>query len=187
MKSTYGGQTSRHDCTLREGSIAASVDGAQAHWHKGCMHAAAHRARTSRTRVLAMVALTATVATPHAAWSARDDSHRVPGNAAVIEHCVGGPAIRFEPGARRALLDPSDAADVSAALVQRYPIVARDGLEPERIVLWRDPRAGWLYVALVTNPDDAEQVCFTATFSANRLPVTSPLLVKYFGAGIANE
>jgi len=85
------------------------------------------------------------------------------------------------------LLEPTDAADVSAALVQRYPIVAHDGLTPERIVLWRDPRAGWLYVALVSNPADAEQVCFTATFSASRLAVTSPLIVKYFGAAIANE
>jgi hypothetical protein len=111
----------------------------------------------------------------------------VPGDAATIEHCVGGPAIRFEPGARRALLEPTDAADVSAALMQRYPIVAHDGLAPERIVLWRDPRAGWLYVALVSNPEDAEEVCFTATFSASRLAVTSPLIVKYFGASIANE
>ena len=121
------------------------------------------------------------------AFAAGHDPHRVPGDATTIEHCVGGPAIRFEPGARRALLEPADAADVSAALVQRYPIVAHDGLAPERIVLWRDPRAGWLYVALVTNPEDAEQVCFTATFTANRLPVTSPLLVKYFGASTASD
>jgi len=119
--------------------------------------------------------------------AARDDPHRLPGDAGAIEHCVGGPPIRFEPGARRALLEPSDAAQVSAALVQRYPIVAHDGLAPERIVLWRDPGSGWLYIALVTNPDDPEQVCFTATFSASRFAVTSPLIVKYFGASIANE
>jgi len=141
-------------------------------------------AAASRARRLAIVAL---AITPMGAWAARDDPHRLPGDAATIEHCVGGPSIRFGPGERRALLEATDAADVSAALMQRYPIVARDGLAPERIVLWRDPRAGWLYVALVTNPEDAEQVCFTATFSANRLPVTSPLLVKYFGAAIANE
>src|SRR5690349_14861574 len=117
-----------------------------------------------------------------AALAARDDPHRLPGDASAIEHCVGGPAIRFAPGERRALLDASDTAEVSAALVQRYPIVAHDGLAPERIVLWRDPDAGWVYVALVSNPQDPEQVCFTATFTASRLAVTSPLLVKYFGA-----
>ena len=186
MNSTRGGQTSRQDRTLRAGSIADSVDDAQVHWHKGRMDAAP-LCIPRRTGVLAMAAAAATLASTDAAWSARDDAHRLPGNATTIEHCVGGPAIRFEPGTRRALLEPADAADVSAALVQRYPIVARDGLAPERIVLWRHPRAGWLYVALVTNPDDVEQVCFTATFSAKRLPVTPPLLVKYFGADIVNE
>jgi len=150
------------------------------------MDEAATRVVLDRARNCAL-AVAGLVGVAVGAWAARDDPHRLPGNASTIEHCVCGPAIRFEAGQRRALLEPADAADVSAALVRRYPIVAHDGLAPERIVLWRDPRAGWLYVALVTNPDDAEQVCFSATFSASRLAVTSPLIVKYFGAAIANE
>jgi hypothetical protein len=140
--------------------------------------------RRRRAQVLALVGALA-LAVP--ALAARDDGRRVPGSGDAIESCVGGPEIRFAPGARRALLDASDAAEVSAALVQRYPIVAHDGLTPERIVLWRDPKAIWLYVALVSNPENANEVCFTATFSAARFDVTPPLLVKYFGAAIANE
>jgi hypothetical protein len=134
-----------------------------------------------------VAALVGTLALGLPALAARDDGRRVPGPGDAIESCVGGPEIRFQPGARRALLDASDAAEVSAALVQRYPIVARDGLTPERIVLWRDPKATWLYVALVSNPENASEVCFTATFAAARFDVTPPLLVKYFGAAIANE
>ena len=104
-----------------------------------------------------------------------------------IESCVDRQPIRFQAADRRALLDLADAAMVSAALVRRYPIVDRDGLAPKRIVLWRKPGADWLYIALLENPARPDEICFTATFVASRFDVTPPLIVKYFGAAVAND
>ena len=101
----------------------------------------------------------------------------------MIESCVSSQAIRFAGADRHALLDPADAALVSAAIVRRYPVVERDGLAPQHIVLWRKPDAQWIYIALLENPERAGQVCFTATFSAARFEQTPPLIAKYFGGG----
>ena len=122
------------------------------------------------------------------AANALEDPRPVPvAGADGIESCVGGEPLRFAPGDRRALLDAFDAAAVSAALMRRYPVVERDGLAPQRLVLWNKPAAGWLYVAVIENPTRAREVCYTATFVAARLDVTGPLLVKYFGTGVARE
>jgi hypothetical protein len=111
----------------------------------------------------------------------------VPGASDAIESCVSTQAIRFSGSDRRVRLDAGDAAAVSAAIVRRYPMVERDGLAPQHIVLWRKPDAQWIYIALLENPERAGQVCFTATFTAARFELTPQLIAKYFGEGGLSE
>ena len=128
------------------------------------------------------------VALATASVDAREDTRPFPGSRAnTIESCVGGAPIRFRAEDRRAWLDAADAAAVGAALTRRYPVLDRDGLLPDAIVLWRKPVDGWLYVTLLANPAKPSDVCFTATFSASRFELTGALLVKYFGAGVARD
>lgn len=105
----------------------------------------------------------------------------------AIESCVDTSTIRFEHNDRHVLLDSADAGAVSAALARRYPLVERDGLAPQSIVLWRKPGAGWLYVSLLVNPAKPGESCFTATFVAGRFDLTAALVEKYFGIGTASE
>ena len=119
---------------------------------------------------------------------AREDTRPFPGGRAnTIESCVGGASIQFRAEDRRAWLEAADAAAVGAALTRRYPVLDRDGLLPDAIVLWRKPVDGWIYVTLLANPAKSSDVCFTATFAASRFELTAPLLIKYFGAGVARE
>jgi hypothetical protein len=74
---------------------------------------------------------------------------------------------------------------VGAALTRRYPVLDRDGLLPDAIVLWRKPVDGWLYVTLLANPAKPSDVCFTATFAASLFELTAALLSKYFGGEVA--
>ncbi len=105
----------------------------------------------------------------------------------AIESCVDESAIRFGQDDRRTILNPPDAEAVSAALVRRYPMLSQDGFEPQSIVLWRKPEAGWLYITLLVNPAKPGEVCFTATFVADRFELTAPLLEKYFETGTPNK
>lgn len=105
----------------------------------------------------------------------------------AIESCVDTSAIRFRKDDRRVILDSGDTVAVSAALTRRYPMVEHDGLAPQRIVLWRKPAIGWLYVALLVNPAKPGEICFTATFSAARFEMTASLVEKYFGVGAVSE
>ena len=141
------------------------------------------RLRTT-TRFAATVAMTISVA---GAGHAVEVTNLVPGAADAIESCVSTQAIRFSGADRRARLDAADAAAVSAAIVRRYPVVERDGLAPQHIVLWRKPDAQWIYIALLENPQRAGQVCFTATFAAARFEQTPVLIAKYFHEGQAGE
>ena len=137
-------------------------------------------------RSLIALPLLAAVAT--GGVDAREDTRPFPGGRAnTIESCVGGAPIRFRPDDRRAWLEAADAAAVGAALTRRYPVLDRDGLLPDAIVLWRKPVDGWLYVTLLSNPAKPTDVCFTATFAASRFEPTAALLVKYFGAGAARD
>ncbi len=107
--------------------------------------------------------------------------------APTIESCVDRQPIRFRADERRVVLDAVDAATVSAALSRRYPVLERDGMAPQRIVLWHKGGRDWLYVALLENPDKPADVCYTATFVAARVAATGPLLVKYFGAALGSD
>ena len=119
---------------------------------------------------------------------AREDRRPFPaGRASTIESCVGGAPIQFRPDDRRVWLEAADAAAVGAALTRRYPVLDRDGLLPDAIVLWRKPVDGWVYVTLLSNPAKPSDVCFTATFAAGRFELTAALLMKYFGAGVARD
>lgn len=127
-----------------------------------------------------------------AAWigpaDAREDIRPFPaGRTATIESCVGGAPIQFRADDRRVVLEAVDAAAVGSALARRYPVLERDGLTPDGVVLWRKPQSGWLFVTLLANPAKPADRCFTATFVAERFEITAALLVKYFGAGVARE
>jgi hypothetical protein len=122
------------------------------------------------------------------AVQAREEIRPFPaGRLAALDSCAGGSPIRFQAEDRRVLLEAVDAATVGSALARRYPVIDRDGLLPDGIVLWRKPNAGWLFVALLANPARPAEVCFTATFVAGRFDITAALLMKYFGAGVARE
>ena len=132
---------------------------------------------------LAAALLLLTAAT---AASARDEAR--PLAAAIsnaIDSCVDSSAIRFRAEDKRVLLEAEDLDRVSAAIMRRYPLVEQDGLAPQGLVLWRKPEMGWVYVALLVNPSKSGEVCFTATFGADKFEMTPALIAKYFGAGAA--
>src|ERR1039457_6306791 len=122
------------------------------------------------------------------ACQARDEGRAVATAIAdAIESCVDDSSIRFGPSERRPLLETADTAAVSAAITRRYPMIEQDGLSPQGLVLWRQPEFGWVYVALLVNPAKAGEVCFTATFGANKFDLSRTLIEKYFGAGAAKN
>jgi hypothetical protein len=100
----------------------------------------------------------------------------------AVENCVDSSTIRFGAGDHHALLDTADAEAVRAAIVLRYPKVEEDGLAPQRVLLWRHPDFGWVYVALLVNPAKAGEVCFTASFGADKFETSPALIAKYFGS-----
>ena len=123
------------------------------------------------------LALTAAIGSVGAAHEAERPAPALLGDA--IESCVDHSAIHFSTGEPRVLLDPADATQVGEALVRRYPVV---GLQPQRVALWRKGGAGWIYIALLANPEKPDELCHTATFVADRFDFTSRLLAKYFGS-----
>ncbi len=103
----------------------------------------------------------------------------------AIESCVDASSpIRFAAGERRVSLEVNDAAEVATALLGRYPAAAQTGFAPDGIVLWAKPGDGWVYIALITNPDNSDEVCFVATFSAAKFEFTTALSRKYFGVNV---
>ena len=140
----------------------------------------------ARLRPVLRVALFALAAL--GAAHAREDARPFPaGRAAALDSCAGGATIQFQAEDRRVVLEAADAAAVGSALARRYPVLDRDGLLPDGVVLWRKPSIGWLFVTLLANPAKPTDVCFTATFVADRFEITAALLVKYFGAGVARD
>jgi len=101
----------------------------------------------------------------------------------AVESCVDSSAIRFVDQDKRVLLEASDASAVGAAIVRRYPMIEDDDLTPQGIVLWRQPKFGWVYVTLLVNPAKAGEVCFTGSFGADKFEMTPALIEKYFGSG----
>jgi hypothetical protein len=142
----------------------------------------------SRQRWPEWVVATVALASAGGAVMAREEARTsAAASVGAITSCVDQQALRFAAGDRRVLLDASDAVSVGAALARRYPVVERDGLAPQQIVLWQKNRGAWLYVALLENPKKATEYCFTATFVADRFELTGPLVFKYFGIAVADD
>ena len=78
------------------------------------------------------------------------------------------------------MLDDPDFEFVNAAMLERYPVLQRDSFTPTHIFLWQKQGGELLYVALLANPRQPSEMCFTATFSASRFDFTQSLQRKYF-------
>lgn len=99
----------------------------------------------------------------------------------VIDNCVTTAQLAFRPGVNGVVLDPRDGAEVAASIVQRYPMIERDGLYPQAVALWRPPRGEWVYATLSQKAHAPHPACFTANVDAATLDLTPTLIRKYFG------
>jgi len=100
--------------------------------------------------------------------------------ALAIESCVSADALQVAAADRHAWLDAADRDAAAAAIAARFPLLGRDGFAPSELLLWDRPRQGWVYVAVIVNPERPGERCFTATISFDAVPVAKPLLKKYF-------
>lgn len=110
---------------------------------------------------------------------------RVVDGVVSVESCVSDARIAFGRNDLRVMLDDEERQAVHAQLMQRYPAAQRVGVEPTHLVLWRQASGAWVYVALLQNPEQSGQWCFTASFVAGGLERTTALLRKYFALGEA--
>jgi hypothetical protein len=97
----------------------------------------------------------------------------------AIESCVSTSTIRFGGADQHATLEPDDAEQVRAEMLQRYPVLAQQGFPVTRIVLWLKASGETLFIALLDHPHKAGAACFTATFSASRFDGIAHLRRKY--------
>lgn len=137
---------------------------------------ARHGARRRPTTLAAAAAAALVVGAALAAGTTPDDGAA----ATSIESCVSRDALAVRAGEPRTLLDAADRRRVHAAMVARYPVLLRDGVEPSHIVLWRRGAGEWLYVTLLADPARRGAPCYTATFAAGVFEFTGALLRKYF-------
>lgn len=110
---------------------------------------------------------------------------RVVDGSLSVASCVSDAHITFERDDLRVMLEDDERRAVHAQLMQRYPAAQRVGVEPTHLVLWRQASGAWVYVALLQNPEQSGQWCFTASFVAGGLERTTALLRKYFALGEA--
>ena len=155
--------------------------------HRVTMAARRRLQRTGASILLGLVAWVATCATCSDALAMDEERPVAASVGDSIPSCVGESVLRFVVDDRRVVLDDADATAVSAAIVLRYPMIEHDGLVPKTVLLWKQPRAGWVYLALLSNPDKGGEFCFTASFTASRFELTLPLLKKYFNVGSLDE
>jgi hypothetical protein len=102
----------------------------------------------------------------------------------TIASCVSHESLQFKSGDARAMLDEADRELVSAAMLERYPVLQGDSFTPTHIILWQRQGGELLYVTLLANPQKPGDMCFTATFSASRFEFTQMLQKKYFVSGL---
>ena len=119
------------------------------------------------------------------AFAKEDMAHAAPRSA--IENCVSREWIAFGSGDQSAVLDDGDHQAVSATIMKLYPVVAQDGLAPQRLMLWQKRSGETLYVALLPNPEKPSEACFTATFASARFDMTLMLRRKYFSGSLPRE
>lgn len=98
----------------------------------------------------------------------------------TIPNCVGGAPLALRAAQPRALLDGGDRAVLQAAMLQRYPVLARDAFAPADILLWRGADERWVYVALQSDARRPGGRCVAASFAAAAFAITPALLRKYF-------
>jgi hypothetical protein len=108
-----------------------------------------------------------------------------PGGAASLPNCVGDARLALAAADERALLDDTDRAALGSAMLQRYPMLGRDGFAPAAILMWRRSGGDWLYVALASGSRSQPGWCYTASFNAHVFDITPALLRKYFFQGAA--
>ena len=106
-------------------------------------------------------------------------------SAASLPSCVSDARLELRTADERAWLDTLDRESVGRAMLQRYPVLGRDGFEPAAILMWRQPGRDWLYVTLTRRDGEPAGWCFSATFSAGVFDITPALVFKYFGPGPA--
>ena len=135
------------------------------------------------THALFIGAVLVSLAGASATVAAKDEKVQAP--ATAIESCVTRDRLVFGKGDLRAILDEPDLRSVSDAIAELYPVVARDGLAPARLMLWQKRNGELLYVALVQNPANQSESCFTASFAASRFEMTSGLRQKYFYGNVS--
>jgi hypothetical protein len=111
-----------------------------------------------------------------AAWLAAASAAQ----ALVLESCVSSDALNVAAADRHVFIEDADLADVASAIAARFPLLQRDGFEPSRLLLWERPGSGWLYVAVIENPQKRGEMCFTATVTAATVGITREVLKKYF-------
>ncbi|HSW06409.1 hypothetical protein [Aquabacterium sp.] len=100
--------------------------------------------------------------------------------ARTIESCVSTDRLVFARADPWVALDAQERASAFEQIIRRHPVLARDGVLPSHIVLWRRQGGVWLYVTLLAHPTKPSQACFTATVVAQGLDITTALLQKYF-------
>ena len=106
-----------------------------------------------------------------------------PGNvAASIENCISHDWIHFGERDQSAVLDDPDHRLVRAEMIRRYPVIAGDGFPSSRTLLWQPAAGELLYIAVVDNPAQPGQACFSATFAAHKFDVTLLLRRKYLAS-----
>lgn len=101
----------------------------------------------------------------------------------LVRSCAGTDTLEIDLRGEAVMLDESDRRGAAAAMLERYPVLARGVFEPAAIVLWRRPGQGWIYVALTTPQQPPPAWCFSATFAAQVFDFTPALQRKYFSAG----
>ena len=106
----------------------------------------------------------------------------VPDGVARLTSCVSEAHLELQAADERVLLDAPDRAALGSAMLQRYPMLGRDGFAPAAILMWRKPGRDWLYVALSKSERAPGGWCFTASFAAKVFDVTPALERKYFSA-----
>lgn len=100
--------------------------------------------------------------------------------ALTLPRCVGQDAIAIGVADSRSWLDAGDLATATAAMGERFPMLARDGPVPSQVLLWRRVGGEWIYVLLVDSPTTPGERCVAATVRGASLAVTGGLLRKYF-------
>jgi hypothetical protein len=96
-----------------------------------------------------------------------------------IESCVSQSTIRFGSADQRVVLEPDDQARVEAQMLQRYPVLARNGFPVSKIILWQKVGGESIFVTLLDHPTREAASCFTATFTAARFDGIAELKRKY--------